>query len=84
MTRTYQRAASRVSKRKVAAVGQVIAHAPHDFYSWLHGFKAVRIKTGEKECVAYLEKSCEAGSTVHLYEAGRWFRHEQFVGVKLP
>jgi hypothetical protein len=84
VTRTYQRAASRVSKRKVAAVGHVIAHVPQDFYSWLHGFKAVRIKTGEKECIAYLEKSCEAGSTVHLYEAGRWFRQEQFVGVKLP
>jgi hypothetical protein len=84
VTRTYQRAASRVSKRKVAAIGQVTAIAPQDFYSWLHGFKAVRIKSGEKEFTVYLEKPAEAGSTVHLYEAGRWFRQEQLVGVKLP
>jgi hypothetical protein len=82
--RTYQRAASRVSKRKVAAVGQVTAQAPQDIYSWLHGFKAVRIKTGEKELTVYLENTADTGSTVHLYEAGRWFRQEQLVGVKLP
>jgi hypothetical protein len=84
ITRTYQRAASRVSKRKVAAIGQITGHAPQDFYSWLHGFKAVRIKSGENEFTVYLEKTAETGSTVHLYEAGRWFRQEQLVGVKLP
>jgi hypothetical protein len=84
ITRTYQRAASRVSKRKVAAIGQVTGQAPQDFYSWLHGFKAVRIKSGENELTVYLEKPVETGSTVHLYEAGRWFRQEQMVGVKLP
>jgi hypothetical protein len=84
VTRTYQRAASRVSKRKVAAVGQVTSQAPQDFYSWLHGFKAVRIKSGEKELTVYLETIAETGSILHLYEAGRWFRREQWVGVKLP
>jgi hypothetical protein len=83
VTRTYQRAASRVSKRKVAAVAQITAQAPQDFYSWIHGFKPVRVKLGEKECTVYLEYAASEGSTVHLYEAGRWFRHEQLVGVKL-
>jgi hypothetical protein len=82
VTRTYQRAASKVSRRKVNALGQVVGAAPPDLYSWLHGFRATRVKTGDNEVTAYLENPAEQGASVHLYEAGRWFRRQQLVGVK--
>lgn len=81
--RTYQRAASRVSRRKVSAIGSVLREEPEDAYSWLHGFRAVRVKMGEQEMTAYLETHSAPGDVVHLYEAGRWFTRSQYVGVKV-
>lgn len=80
--RTYQRAASRIARRKVSAVGEVIAEAATDAYSWTHGLRPFQVKTGEQLMIAYLEKHAECGQIVHLYEAGRWFGCMKLVAVK--
>jgi hypothetical protein len=80
--RSYQRAASRVARRKVTAIGEVITEASFDTYSWALGLRPFRVKTGDQIVTAYLEKHAEPGQTVHLYEAGHWFGRMKHVAVK--
>jgi hypothetical protein len=80
--RTYQRAASRVARRKVNAIGEVVGEAKSDTYSWSHGLRPFQVKSGDLVMVAYLEKHAECGQGVHLYEAGRWFGRKKLVAVK--
>jgi hypothetical protein len=81
--RSYQRAASRIARRKVSAIGEVVTEASVDTYSWALGLRPFRVKTGDQVVVAYLEKHAEPGQTVHLYEAGHWFGQMKHVAVKV-
>jgi hypothetical protein len=83
--RTYQRAASRVARRRVHAMAEVVGEARLDFYGWLHGFQPIRATIdGENVKIVYLESRAQAGDSLHLYEAGRWFNRNPLVGVKTP
>lgn len=80
--RNYQRAASRIARRKVFAVGEILGEAQADTYSWALGLRPFQVTTNRQCVVAYLEKHAEAGQIVHLYEAGRWFGRKKLVAVK--